>query len=186
MEGTELRRQLIHVIAGSAVIWFVLFLGRTNALLLASLIFLIGLIISILLKWGYKIPIASDLVKVAGREKEKSFPAIGALMFFSGIILTMAFFQDLNVIIGALVVAVYGDGASTLIGKAIGKIKTIGGLTLEGTIGGMIVSFLLLAGIFDLVPALWAAIFGMASEMLPIDDNVSIPIVAAIVLTILL
>ncbi len=183
---SELRRQLIHVVAGSTVIWCVLFLGRINALLLASLIFLLGLIISILLKWGYKIPIASDLVKVAGRDKEKQFPAIGALMFFSGIILTMAFFQDMGVILGALIVAVYGDGASTLIGKAIGSIKTIGGLTLEGTVGGMIVSYLLLTGIFNLVPALGAAIFGMLSEMLPIDDNLSIPIVTAIVLSILI
>jgi len=182
----ELKRQLIHVLAGTVVIWFVLYLGRTNALLIASLIFLIGLIISILLKRGWEIPIASDLIGFAGREKEKHFPAVGALMFFAGIILTMAFFENMGVILGALIVAVYGDGASTLVGKAIGSIKTIRGLTVEGTIGGILVAYLLLVAIFDIVPAIAASIFGMLAEMLPLDDNLSIPLVSAIVLSILL
>jgi dolichol kinase len=181
----EMRRQIFHAIIGSIAIAVVLYAGRINAMLFTGIVFLIGCLISLLIMKEARLPIISSALKYFGRENEKCLPGKGALMFALGLFLLLMLFQRIEIIIGAMVVAVYGDAASTFVGKSIGRIKIWQEYTLEGTLGGIAVSALLLMFLFPIHVAILGAAIGMLAELLPIDDNISIPLVAATALTVL-
>jgi len=82
-------------------------------------------------------------------------------------------------------VAVFGDAASTVFGLKFGKHKIAGKKTLEGTLGGIAASAFFLLFIFQWPVALAAATIGMIAELLPFDDNFTIPIAVGIMLAIL-
>ena len=80
---------------------------------------------------------------------------------------------------------VFGDSISTVVGKTLGKTK-IWHKTLEGSIAGIIISFIYLTILFSPSIALIAATIGMAMEYLPIEDNYTIPIATGFVLMLLI
>ena len=184
-KDVEMRRQVFHAVIGSIAIAVFLYAGRTNAMLFTGIIFLIGCLISLLIMREAKLPIISSALKYFGRENEKHLPGKGALMFALGLFLLLMLFQRTEIIIGAMVVAVYGDAASTFAGKSIGRIRIWQEYTLEGTLGGIAVSALLLMFLFPVYVAIAGAVVGMLAELLPIDDNISIPLVAATAITLL-
>jgi len=183
---TEIRRQIFHVIVGTAAILFLLYFGRLNAMILFGILFLLGLIVSLLVRKGFKIPVIEHALKYFGREKEHALPGKGALMFALGIFLVSMLFQRTEIIVGALMVATYGDAASAIVGKSIGKTKIWENYTLEGTVGGIVVATIPLLLLFPIHVSLITATLGMLAELLPIDDNIGIPHIAAAVLTLLL
>ena len=89
----EISRQLIHAFAGTIIIASVALLGRELSLLLAALIFFIGLMLSMLVRVGVKADMLESLLKKVQRDYEKHFPGFGALMFFLGMVLLLFFFQ---------------------------------------------------------------------------------------------
>ena len=56
---------------------------------------------------------------------------------------------------------------------------------MEGTVGGIIVATIPLLLLFPIHISLITATLGMLAELLPIDDNIGIPHIAATVLTVL-
>jgi len=182
---TEIRRQIFHSIAGTIAIAIVLYFGRINAMILAGIVFLAGLIISLLVLRGFKIPVIEHTLKYFGRESESALPGKGALMFALGIFLILILFQRTEIIVGAFMVATYGDAASAIVGKTIGKTKIWENYTLEGTIGGIVVATIPLLFLFPIHVSVITATLGMLAELLPIDDNIGIPHIAAAVLTVL-
>jgi len=113
-------------------------------------------------------------------------PGKGALMFFLGAILLMLLFKNPLIVVGALCVAIYGDAGSTIIGIRFGKHQLVNKKTLEGSLGGVLVSLIFLTWLFEWPIALLTAIIGMSAELLPVDDNFTIPIASATILTLLL
>ncbi len=184
--ANEIRRQFIHLFFGSIIILLVALLGRFNALLLSSILFFSGLLTSYLIKKGIKIPLINLIIPTVERQHEIRMPGYGALLFLLGLILLLFFFPNEKIVIGALIVAVYGDAFSTIVGVTVGRTKTISPYTLEGTIGGIVASFFLLVPLFPAHIAFITAFIGMLAEIMPINDNLSIPIISAIVLTLLL
>ncbi len=182
----EARRQSIHYFFGSLFIALVAVQGVWFTLQLLIAVFLIGLVFSCLIKKGLKIPILFQVVQRVERSYEQHLPGKGALLFFLGAIVLMALFQRQLVVVGALCAAVYGDAASTIVGLRFGRHRIAGKKTLEGTLGGILVSVIFLGVLFEWWIALAAAAAGMAAELLPFDDNFTIPIASAAVLTILL
>jgi len=183
---TELRRQFIHFLFGSFFIALVALRGIQETLLLLSAVFLAGLVLSWLIKKGARIPVILPIVKKVERDYEKRLPGKGALLFFLGAIITMLLFGQQNIVLGALCLAVYGDAASTVVGIKFGRHKLIGKKTLEGTLGGIAVGFFFLAFIFHWPVALIAALVGMLAELLPFDDNFTIPLAVGLALSILI
>ena len=57
---------------------------------------------------------------------------------------------------------------------------------MEGTVGGIVVATIPLLLLFPIHVSLITATLGMLAELLPIDDNIGIPHIAAAVLTLLL
>ncbi len=182
----EILRQFVHFLFGSAFIALVIVAGTETALTVVAAAMLLGLVGSYLLKSGLRIPILFNLVQIVERKYEKTLPGKGAFMFFLGAIILMFFFKEQAIVVGALCVAVYGDAASTIFGIRFGRHRIAGKKTLEGTLGGILVSLFFLGMLFEWWVALIAAVVGMLAELLPIDDNITIPIVAAAVLTLLL
>ena len=179
---TENRRQFIHFLFGSVFIALLITQGTQTTLIALSTIFVIGLAISYTIKKGVKIPGLMSVVKRVERDYEKHLPGKGALLFFAGAIVTMVLFQRQEVVLGALIVAIYGDAASTVIGIRFGKHRIADKKTIEGTIGGIITSLVFLSFIYPIPIAAAAAITGMLAELLPIDDNFTIPIAVGTIL----
>ena len=183
---TEARRQFIHYFFGSMFIVLVALLGVQNTLIILVTGLVLGLITSYFLRKGHKIPLFYQVVSRVEREQEQHFPGKGAFMFFIGAIILMLLFREQFIVIGALCVAIYGDAASTIVGLRFGKHRIAGKKTLEGTLGGVAFSFLFLYFIFPIQIALAACIVGMLAELLPVDDNFTIPLATAATLRLLL
>lgn len=180
----ELRRQGMHALLGTVLLLMVYFLGVPKSFLVAVAALVIGLVISSLIYRGVKLPIICHFVKTCERGYEKHFPGRGALLFLTSFILVMVIFYPFpTVILGAMCVLIYGDSASTIFGKSLGKHK-IGRLSLEGSLGGMLIASIALLFLFPFYIAIPVAIVGMLAEYLPLDDNFTIPLVSAFFLTI--
>lgn len=183
---TETRRQFIHFLFGSFFIALIAVLGIEQSFFVLAACFGAGLLVSFLLKKGARIPLLLGVVKKVERDYEKHLPGKGALLFFLAAIITIVLFQEKAIVLGALCVAVYGDAASTVFGLRFGKHRIAGKKTLEGTFGGIAASFFFLSFLFQWPIALAAAIVGMVAELLPFDDNFTIPIAVGLMLTILI
>ena len=186
----ELRRQFFHYFFGCIIILSIGFLEITNSLIANMIILFIGYFLSVKIKEKKEIPIINNLIKkllnYAGRQKEKGIPGKGALTFFTGTLLAAILFHNNSLlVIGAIIPLVFGDSFSTVFGKLIGKIK-IQDKTLEGSIAGIIISFIYLSFLFPYSIALTAAAIGMSMEYLPIEDNYTIPIATGFVLMLLI
>jgi dolichol kinase len=182
-------RQFIHYCFGSGFIALVATQGVQITLALLAASFLVGLLFSFLLKKGVKIPLFFHAAKAVERDYEKHLPGKGALLFFLSAIIVLGAFgvlmQKPLAAIGALCAVVYGDSASTIVGIKFGKHRLVGKRTVEGTLGGLAAAFFFLQFIFPLPIAFTAAAVGMAAELLPWDDNFTIPIAAGAALALL-
>lgn len=181
---SELLRQFFHFLAACILILFLVFFGYLNFLVFIATGIFIALFFSIAIKKGF-LPELFHLRKKVERKTEK-IPLLGALTFLLGVSITSIVFQKELVIIGSIIVLGFGDSVSTIVGKKIGESKILSKRSFEGTMAGIIASFLALQFIFPAPVALITSLIGMLAELLPIDDNISIPIVSAIVLNFLL
>ena len=183
----EIFRQTLHLLFGSITILILLNYGVLGSLLFSAFCLLISAIISFWISQGKTLPIVNYVIEQVERKEEKHFPGKGAITLFIGEILAhIIFFYNPTIILGGIIVLVFGDFMSTLAGKLIGKHKLVGKKTLEGTTAGFAVSFIYLSLIFQIQTAFLTAFIGMLAELLPFEDNITIPIVAGLVLTLLL
>ena len=182
----EIRRQFVHYLFGSIFISLIMLQGIHWIRILLFTCFFVGIIISELIKKGWNIPFFSEVNCTVERDYEKEMPGKGALVFFLSAILLMFIITRQEIVLGALIVGVYGDAASTIFGIKFGKHKIIGEKTIEGTISGIVISAILLSLIFPLHVAIIAATIGMLAELIPVDDNFTIPFTVAAILMLLI
>ena len=121
-------------------------------------------------------------------ENLKKFPGKGIIFYFIGVFLVLTFFP-LDIAMAAILVLAFADSVGHLYGIKFGKIPHpfISTKFLEGWIIGLIAGFV---GAFIIVPwpqALAASFFAMLVEGIEIkigleeiDDNLIIPLIAAI------
>ncbi len=112
---------------------------------------------------------------------------MGSIYFFLGIIITLILFHShLAVANAAILILLFGDSASTLAGKRWGKIKLPfqENKTLEGSLAFLVVGFMGALTQLPLVPALLGALSGALTEAYsPIDDNLTVPVVAGLIMS---
>lgn len=128
------------------------------------------------------------------REDEKN--SFSGLPFYTlGLGVVFCFFQKEIALLSALFL-IFSDPTSSLVGIRFGKIKTFGGKTLEGSVAGLIVCYILTTvailnftdNLLEIIFfSLGAGLIGSISELLSIfiDDNFTIPVASAIGLTFL-
>ncbi|NYT17094.1 MAG: phosphatidate cytidylyltransferase, partial [Methanomicrobiales archaeon] len=78
------------------------------------------------------------------------------------------------------------DGTATIIGYYFGRIKVINGKTIEGSLAGMALCFIVLLPFLPAVVAMLVVFLaGMVELFSPLDDNLLIPVSVCIFLTLL-
>ena len=184
----EFSRQIVHLLLGLLLTAIVYFFGKYNGLLATSAILALGFFLSFAISRKAGTRHFGKFVKHVERRHERKLPGKAALVFVLAIAVIIALFYafSLEITLGALLVLSVGDSFNAIFGKAVGKTRLFGTQrTLEGTIAGIITSFLALLLLFAPLTAFAAALLGMLAEHLPFDDNFAIPIVAGVVLIIL-
>ncbi|MCG2718553.1 MAG: SEC59/DGK1/VTE5 family protein [Nanoarchaeota archaeon] len=190
-ENLELRRQAFHLMFGFVIVslYMLNILTITNL----TLIFFIGLVAS-LLSCKYNIPGVYWFLKNFEREKDiKTSPGRGVLTYMGGAILTLILFEE-KIALAAIMILAVGDSISHLVGKHFGKRKYLvtSKKHLEGTVAGIffasLVASLFVGSKMAFIGSLAAMIFESIEMKLGkniIDDNLIIPLVAGIVMSLL-
>lgn len=189
----ETARQLFHF-SGLVVILIAYFLGEdlTGEL---SILFAVGLFF-----FSYYVKIKNEIrknfpvrikkleelednfhnfIEALARERSEHHYMGAVLFFISTGVSLLAFSQKIAFI--AITVLAVGDSFSTLVGVNFGRHKTKINppKSYEGTIGGLVASFLACLIFTNPLTALIASSVGMTVELLPIkiNDNILIPII---------
>ena len=179
----ELHRQWLHIGMG---LLFVTVLGIGGLVALRQFT-LILLVMGVILAWFAHIrlvPILQYILRHVQREKE-SIPGEGALFFVLGVSLVSWIFTNETNILGAIIALTFQDAFSTLVGIHWGKNKIMERKSLEGAAGGFLMCFIALALIFSLPIALAVSLVVTLVELLPLNDSLSIPISASVILHLL-
>jgi HAD superfamily phosphoserine phosphatase-like hydrolase len=137
---------------------------------------------------GRNLPVVSTITRHAASQSELYGFAAAPLYFATGIVATLLLFPH-PASAAAIAAFCLGDSAASLFGGMLTTSLPFNkGKTLEGSLAGFVFAFL--AALF-FVPPIWAlvaAAVAMTIEMLPlpINDNISVPIITGAVLTLLM
>jgi dolichol kinase len=177
----ELTRKFIHLVFGLGIAAIVVVLDRFTATAILAGGLFIGIILVDLILRGYTLPVFSALVNYVDRNDP--LPGKGALYFAVSALVCVILFSK-PVVIPALVSLAVLDGVATIAGIRFGRNRIHNGKSLEGTIAGIIVTFLVLLMVMPVPGALIVAILAGIIELYsPVDDNLVIPVSICILLT---
>jgi len=180
-------RKLFHLFSGSGIALFYLFCidKKETALycLMPLLLFFVVMDLLRLTKPGINDWIFKYFHTLI-REEEQRRPC-GSTYYMIGSFLSVLFFNKQIAVVSILFLGL-GDPLASLVGSEFGRLK-IWGKTLEGSLAFFIAS--LIAGLFffSLPVALSGAFAATITELLPLkpDDNLYIPLISGIVLSLL-
>jgi len=185
----ELSRQLVHL-SGILFIIFAQFIGREATIIYFGIIAAFFFIYSWYIRNQEK-RVQNMLSRMESKfrdltlkfERKDANPFTGAMFFYIGCTIAFIVFPFGTASAACAMLAV-GDSLSTIVGTRLGRHK-IGktGKSFEGSLACFAGS--LIAGVFFVAPhiAVLGATAATATELLPkINDNLSIPIVAGLVM----
>lgn len=180
----ELIRQLIHV---SGVFFVVLsYFLKPAALILLAIVILVLMVILFQLDKRYHVPLFSSIFRYCKRDDEER----GFIYFFMGITLTLLIFQfNMPVANAAILILLFGDSASTIIGKWRGKHKLPyhSHKTVEGSFAFFVVGLVLALTQVPPLPASLGVFFGALIEAYsPVDDNIPIPLISGLIMSLVI
>ena len=180
----ESLRQVVHLVFGLGIAGFVLVFDRNITISVLVLALFAGFILSDAISRGYTIPVVSTII--GGLERRDAAPGKGALFFALGALFSLVFFEKEVAFVGLVVLSLL-DSITTIAGVRFGKTRIYNHKSLEGPLAGIAVTTAALALIVPLPAALaTAAVTGIAELVSPVDDNLVIPVVACLVLTVLI
>ena len=183
----ELTRKAIHILFGALFLALIYFAGVQTSTLIIGLCLIAGTILSIAIARGHQFPHLKKILETVERENEKPFPGKAAVLFFiSAIILLVLFKNNPSIIMAALSVQVFADSAAALIGIKYGKHKLYRKKTWEGSIACLLVSIICINIFFPLPIAIIAGIIATLVEILPLDDNLFVPLFTAAAIRVLI
>ena len=182
----EVNRKLLHMFLGVALVALLMFgiVGKEHLFVLLVIMLAVST-----LSRKYDIPIVRWLLRNFEREDYvKKFPGRGFIFYLTGVLLVLAFFP-MDIAMPSILVLAFADSISHLFGIRYGKRKHpyVKTKFIEGWIAGLVAGFI---AAFVFVPwheALAASFFAMLVEGIEVkigaeevDDNLIIPLVAAI------
>jgi len=179
---SELKRKIIHILFGIFFISLIYFLGTETSLKVLGACLSLGVIISLIIKKGINIPFLKKIVESVERENEKIFPGKAAVYFFISAIIVLFIFKDNpQIALAALSVEIFADAAAALVGMSFGKTRIYRKKTLEGTFTCLVVATVTTWYFFPILPllAIFAGIIATIVEVLPLDDNLWVPLITA-------
>jgi dolichol kinase len=177
----ELVRQLIHA-SGVFVLILGLFL-KIDVLVLLCVIMVVSVEIMFVLDNYIHIPVFSSIISICKRSEDER----GFLYFFLGIILTLIIFSfNLSIAYSAILLLLIGDSLSTIVGRKFGihKLPFKKYKSYEGSLAFFIVGFVCCMILLPPFPAFTGALAGTLTEAYsPVDDNIPIPLISAMFMT---
>jgi len=177
----EFNRKIVHIGFGLAISALVYFAPQGIALGVLMVGTLIGLIFVDAILRGYRIPVFSLMVDRFERKGE--FPGKGALFFAFSCLFCVLFFPK-EVVVPAILAFTVLDGMAALIGIYFGRHRIYKEKTAEGTLGGMVITFIILLPFLQApLSALTVLVAGLIELFSPLDDNLLIPPGVCIALT---
>ncbi|TAJ44713.1 diacylglycerol/polyprenol kinase family protein [Methanofollis fontis] len=179
----EYRRQAAHLVIGTGVAAILLLPFPGAATLIYASGLLGGLVLIETLIRGYHIPGISELV--ADLERDGAFPGKGSMYFVASALFCSIAFTAETAFVAVLSLAIL-DAVATMAGLRFGRHTIINGRTLEGSVSGFVALSIILLPIGGPAVALTASGVAAVVELLtPIDDNLVIPPIVGLVLTLL-
>jgi dolichol kinase len=187
----ELRRQIMHLCTGSAIV-LLLKLQLMSTQILFAATFFGGFLV--LLARKVRIPFIHDLLVFFERPHHMArFPGRGSFFLVLGAALATLIFEP-QIAIAAIMIMAVGDSVTNIVGRHFGKIPNPFNAkkNIEGTFAAMVCATLAALFFVPFWPALVASAASMAIEsidiglkrfQIEIDDNVMIPLVAGVVMT---
>jgi phytol kinase len=183
--GSDLKRKLLHVLAGLGIIFILYHFGRTATMAALVLALVCGLLVINLLMLKVKVPLTAWFIENFER-KGVRFPGYATAWYVAGLLMAATMLHLSSDIASVVCALALGDAAASIIGLR-GKIRLPynGAKTLEGTLAFFAVSCVscLFIGPTGLVLA--GALAIVESLPLGIDDNFTIPIAGAALLLII-
>ncbi|MCX7856881.1 MAG: hypothetical protein N2513_02685 [Deltaproteobacteria bacterium] len=173
-------RNIFHVL-GCFFPFSYLFWGKNIALFIACISFIAISLVEFLRIKGYvKTKFFEKLIK----EEEANKPTGSFFFILSCIVVILVF--DYKPAVLSLFILSFADSFASFIGRKIGR-KKILNKSLEGSLGFYVITFLILyvggeALSRALLVSLVTTIIELFSEKLRIDDNLTVPLVAATLL----
>lgn len=175
----EVKRQGVHVVFGSAIIALALILGMHDAVIVLTLALAAGIFALGLHLLKLPVPFAKQILFEF--ERGKVIPGKGAMHYAAGALLLMTLGKG-EFALAMIAVLAFGDGASTAIGKAFGKLKLPWNddKSWAGTLAFAVVGFAAAAFFLPLQETFAYSVLLALVESLPtsIDDNLMIPVSA--------
>jgi len=176
----EIFRQLAHLFFGLVIFLGLFFLPSQVMLYLLTGSVFVGFVVADAVSKGLYIPFFSEIID--SLERDVHIPGYGTLMFLLSSLCVLILFGPVIASVSVLVLAVL-DSFSTIIGVYAGKHKLYGKKSVEGFIGGIVPTFLVLLLMISPIQAGIIAIIGGIVELFsPIDDNMAIPVAVALVM----
>jgi len=177
----EYLRQLIHA-SGIFIVFLSWFINPTLLIITCIVIVISVEILFRIDRYHNIFFISAFLSRCKRKDDEKGF-----VYFFLGIILTIYLFQfNMAVANAAIIILLFGDSASTIFGKKYGKtyLPFNRNKTIAGTMAFFVVALIGAWTNVSLLPALFGALFGALTEAYsPIDDNIPIPLISALAMS---
>ncbi|MBI5148238.1 hypothetical protein HZA33_01010 [Candidatus Pacearchaeota archaeon] len=189
----RVRRIFLHVLLGIAILLLAIF-GYNSVKWYLFWTLGIGIILS-LVSIKYKIPgIYFMLKKFEKPQYLHRFPGKSVLFFVAGCLLVLKLFPE-NIALASIVILTFADPTSFLVGsfgnikhkKPFNRFKNV-----EGTLAGIIVSFIAASFFVSMLDALLTSVVAMLAEAFVIklgddiiDDNFFVPVIAGTVLYVL-
>ncbi|MFH0862992.1 MAG: hypothetical protein V1875_08190 [Candidatus Altiarchaeota archaeon] len=171
----EFKRQLIHLLNGSAIsvaVWF--FKPAIGLYVLVPLLIALMLLYFTPRLWP-DLKVSNHLMHhFERREDIKNFPFKGAIMYGLGIIPPIVLLP-VNYACAVILILSVGDAFSNLVGRRWG-IHKVGHRSLEGSFGFLVTSWAVSGFLIDPLQAGLLAFVGTLIELfIPFDDNLTIP-----------
>jgi len=186
----EIKRHLFHAAFGTVLALMYYYFTFFND---DTFLILTGASIALFFVYKkFKIPILHDLMLALERPKNlKTYPGIGAILFMIGVTAAV-WIYPYEIALAAILILAWGDSMGALVGVH-GKLKYFNPKkTWEGVIAGTIAGTLAAMFFVPTISAFSAAGAAMLLEGLNlrigkwrIDDNLTIPIVAGLVMLII-
>ncbi len=185
----ELIRKATHM--GALVIpagYYLLQLDRSTMLALMVPITCLMILIDIsrLRRWAFWNRFASRLISPIVRGHENAGDFTGATYILTTVCLTVALY-DKPIVIAALAFIIVGDTLAALIGRKFGRHKWFRGKSIEGSVACLVGCLIVALMVPDiaLYVSLLGAVVAAFVEALPlgIDDNVTVPILSGLAMT---
>lgn len=177
-------RQLIHA-SGIFIVFLNLFLNPLIVILICIAIVLFVEIVFRIDKTK-EVFLFSSILRRCKRENDER----GFVYFFLGIIITLYLFKfNISIANAAIIILLFGDSASTIFGKRFGKthLPFNKRKTIIGTSAFFVVALIGALTQLPLLPAFFGALSGAITEAYsPVDDNIPIPLVSGIVMSLVI